>query len=239
MTGKTFQVAIDGPVAAGKGTVSRLLADRLKLLYVDTGAMYRVVAYLGLQHKIDLDQEDLLLPLVQQTQITLRNPVGPEIDGRLTTVLVDDQDVSWAIRTEKVSQGASKVAVHPKIREELVKKQQQIADQQNVVMEGRDITFKVLPNADLKIYLTANNTVRAKRRHFDLLTKGVDVEFNEVYQDLIQRDERDINRAIDPLQQVKDAWVIDTSDLSIPQVVSLITAKARMLMKSKKFKNKR
>lgn len=239
MTGKTFQVAIDGPVAAGKGTVSRLLADRLKLLYVDTGAMYRVVAYLGLQHKIDLDQEDLLLPLVQQTQITLRNPVGPEIDGRLTTVLVDDQDVSWAIRTEKVSQGASKVAVHPKIREELVKKQQQIADQQDVVMEGRDITFKVLPNADLKIYLTANNTVRAKRRHFDLLTKGVDVEFNEVYQDLIQRDERDINRAIDPLQQVKDAWVIDTSDLSIPQVVSLITAKARMLMKSKKFKNKR
>ncbi len=228
----TFQIAIDGPVAAGKGTVSRLVADKLNLLYVDTGAMYRMTALLGIKNQIDLNSQEKLLPLVKEAVMEMRNPNQEEMDGRLTTVFLNDEDVSWTIRTEKVSQGASKVAVHPKIRKALVRKQQKIADRHDVIMEGRDITFKVLPEANLKIYLTANDIVRAKRRHFDLLSKGVDVEFNEVYQDLVERDKRDKNREVDPLQIVTDAWVIDTSDLSIKKVVKLIVNKAKVMIAS-------
>ena len=226
----SFQIAIDGPVAAGKGTVSRLVAEKLGFLYIDTGAMYRVTALLGLRNKIDLNNEVKLVPLVAQAKIEMKNPTATESDGRLTTVFLDGEDVSWAIRTEEVSRGASQVAVHPKVREILVKKQQEIAKQQNVVMEGRDITHKVLPQANMKIYLTANEIVRTTRRHFDLLSKGVDAEFEEVHQDLLTRDKRDEERTIDPLQIVSDAWVIDTSDLRIDQVVDLIIAKAKVVL---------
>lgn len=232
----TFQIAIDGPVAAGKGTVSRLAADKLDLLYVDTGAMYRMAALLGLRHNIDLEDEQALAPLVQKAEMLMRNPTNEEMDGRLTTVLLNGEDVSWAIRTEEVSQGASKVAVHPKIRQLLVAKQQKIAETQNVIMEGRDITYKVLPQADLKIFLTANEVVRAKRRHFELLSKGIDISFEEVYQDLLKRDQRDKNREVDPLKIVPEAWVIDTSDLSIEQVVKLIVAKAKVMMEQNQKK---
>jgi len=225
----SFQIAIDGPVAAGKGTVSRLVADKLGFLYVDTGAMYRVTALIGIRNQIDLSNQDQLAPLVKKATIHMRNPNSQEKDGRLTTVLLDNEDVSWVIRTEDVSQGASKVAVHPKVRSVLVEKQQQIALEQDVVMEGRDITYRVLPQADLKIYLTANDVVRAKRRHHDLLTKGVDIEFDEVYKDLLERDHRDQSRSVDPLQIVEDAWVIDTSDISIQQVVALIVSKVELM----------
>lgn len=226
-----FQIAIDGPVAAGKGTVSRLVADQLGFLYVDTGAMYRMTALLGTQAKVNLDHEAELLPLVQQAKMEMRNPSDQEKDGRLTTVILNGEDVSWQIRTEEMSNGASQVAVHPLIRAELVKKQQLIASTQNVVMEGRDITQVVLPDADLKIFLTASDIIRAKRRHFDLLRKGVTIEFDEVYQDLITRDERDSTRATNPLQIVPGAWVIDTSDLSIEQVVKIIIAKTNLMLK--------
>jgi len=231
MAKKSFQIAIDGPVAAGKGTVSRLVADKLGFLYVDTGAMYRVTALIGIRNQIDLSNQDLLAPLVQKAKIQMRNPSSEEKDGRLTTVLLDSEDVSWAIRTEDVSQGASKVAIHPKVRTVLVEKQQQIALKQDVVMEGRDITYRVLPDADLKIYLSANDIVRAKRRHHDLLTKGVDIEFDEVYTDLLERDHRDQTRSVDPLQIVPEAWVINTSDLSIQQVVALIVSKVELMNK--------
>jgi cytidylate kinase len=225
----SFQIAIDGPVAAGKGTVSRLVAERLNLLYVDTGAMYRMAALVGIRHEVDLDQQSQLLPLIQRSQMEMRNPTDQEQDGRLTSVFLNGEDVSWQIRTEQISTGASQVAVHPQIRQALVKKQQQIAQKHDVIMEGRDITYKVLPQADLKIFLTADEVVRAKRRHFELLSKGVDVEFDEVYQDLIARDKRDKERETDPLQKVPDAWAIDTSDLSIEKVVQLIVAKARLM----------
>ncbi|KUK79395.1 MAG: Cytidylate kinase [Microgenomates bacterium 39_7] len=231
----SFQIAIDGPVAAGKGTVSRLVADKLGFLYVDTGAMYRVAALIGQREKIDLDNAQSLAPLIKKAKISMRNPNSSEQDGRLTTVFLNDEDVSWKIRIEEVSQGASKVAVHPSIREILVTKQQAIASTQNVVMEGRDITYRVLPNADLKIFLTANDVVRAKRRHFELLTKGMNLEFEEVYQDLQDRDNRDKNRATDPLKITDDAWVIDTSDLSIKQVVKLVIDKVKIMMKDKTF----
>lgn len=227
---RTFHIAIDGPVAAGKGTVSRLVADRLGFLYVDTGAMYRVAALLGIKAGVDLQDESTLVKLVGDANIEMRNPTSQEKDGRLTTVLVDDEDVSWEIRTEKVGQGASIVAAHPKIRQVLVKKQQQIAANQNVIMEGRDITHKVLPQAQLKIYLTGGETIRAKRRHLQLLTKGQDVSFEEVFTQLLERDQRDMNRKTDPLKIIPEDWVIDSSDFLIEQVVELIVGKARVMM---------
>ncbi|MEA2056208.1 MAG: (d)CMP kinase [Patescibacteria group bacterium] len=231
---KSFQIAIDGPVAAGKGTVSRLVADKLGFLYIDTGATYRMAALVGLRNKIDLSNEDKLASLVKKSEMSMRNPTKNEQDGRLSTILLDQEDVSWKIRTEEVSQASSQVAVHPKIRVALVKKQQKIAQNDNVIMEGRDITYRVLPSADLKIYLTANQIVRTKRRHFELLTKGVDVKFDDIFEDLVERDERDKNRKTDPLKKMPEAWVIDTSDLSIEKVVELIVAKVKRMMKDKK-----
>ena len=223
-----FHIAIDGPVAAGKGTVSRLVADRLQFLYVDTGAMYRVVALVGQRNDVDLANEPALVELLKKTDIQMHNPTVEEKDGRLTTVLINGEDVSWAIRTEQVSRGASIVAAHPDVRKVLVEKQQIIAKAQDVVMEGRDITYRVLPNAQLKIYLTAGDTVRAKRRHMQLLTKGQDVPFQDVYTELLKRDAQDMSRKTDPLKITDDAWQIDTSDLAIEQVVELIVGKVQV-----------
>jgi len=224
-----LHIAIDGPVAAGKGTVARLVAQRLGLLYVDTGAMYRVTALIALRNSLPFESEDKLVELLKQNKIEMRNPGESEQDGRLTTVLLNGEDVSWEIRTEAVSQGSSKVAALPKVREHLVEKQQQIAEHQDVVMEGRDITFKVLPNSNLKIYLTASTETRAKRRHYELQTRGQDVTFEEVYKDLQERDDRDMHRAVDPLQVVEGAWVLDTSNLTIEEVVDLIVERAKTL----------
>jgi CMP/dCMP kinase len=229
MSEHTFQIAIDGPVAAGKGTISRLVAQHLDFLYVDTGAMYRTTALLAKQNNINLDQEDKIVELLNKSKIEMRNPNDEERDGRLTSVFLDGEDISWKIRTEEISQGSSKVAPLPEVRKILVKKQQEIAKKQNVVMEGRDITFRVLPDAQLKIYLTANNVSRTKRRHLQLLLRGENISFQQVSDDIEERDDRDKNRIVDPLQIVPDAWVIDSTDLSIQQVVDMIVAKVKAM----------
>lgn len=227
---QSFQIAIDGPVAAGKGTISRLLAQQLGFLYVDTGAMYRATALLALREGINLDDEDRVVALLEKSKLEMRNPLPPkETDGRLTTVILDGEDVSWAIRTQKCGDGSSKVAVLPKLRRVLVKKQQEIAASQNVVMEGRDITFRVLPDAKLKIFLTASIEARAERRHTQYLSKGVNISIEEVIQEIKERDERDMQRDTDPLHIVPDAWVIDTSNLEIEEVVKLIAEKVDSL----------
>lgn len=228
-----FHIAIDGPVAAGKGTISRLVAERLGFLYVDTGAMYRMTAFLAIKNKVKLTDEDELVKLASSAKMEMRTPTEDEKDGRLSTILLDGEDVSWKIRTEKVSLGASSVAKLAKVRQLLVKKQQEIAEGQDVIMEGRDITYRVLPHADLKIFLTGSDVVRAKRRLTQLLTKGEDVSFNQVLSDLAMRDEQDMTRETDPLTIVPDAVVIDTSDLSIQQVVDLIVNKANILLENK------
>jgi len=231
---KSFQIAIDGPVAAGKGTVSRLLAQKLGFLYVDTGAMYRATALLALRKEIDLADEDKVVALLEKSKLEMRNPIPPkELDGRLTTVILDNEDVSWAIRTQKCGEGSSKVAVLPKLRRVLVQKQQEIAANQNVVMEGRDITFRVLPNADLKIFLTANVQARAARRHAQYLTKGVSISIEEAIQEIEERDARDTQRKTDPLQIMPDAWVVDTSQLEIEAVVDMIADKVRQIQKQR------
>ncbi len=225
---QSFQIAIDGPVAAGKGTVSRLLAQKLGFLYVDTGAMYRATALLAIRAKVKLGDEDQVVALLEKSELQMRNPKPPkETDGRLTTVILDGEDVSWAIRTQKCSEGASKVAVLPKLRRVLVQKQQKIAASQNVVMEGRDITFRVLPEAQIKIFLTASVESRAERRHAQYLGKGVDISLEEVIAEIKERDERDTKRDADPLHVAKDAWVLDTSNLDIEEVVELIAAKVK------------
>lgn len=233
MATQSLHIAIDGPVAAGKGTVSRLVADRLGWLYVDTGAMYRATALLALRSNIPLSEingrvQDLVALLCSST-IALRNPLEQEKDGRLVTVLLNGEDVSWDIRTPECSQGASIVAQLGEVRQELVAKQQQIAKTQHVVMEGRDITFRVLPDAQLKIYLDASIEERASRRHQELLARGVDTTFEEVLTEIKQRDERDMNRSVDPLHATNDSWILDTTGKTIEEVVGMIESKARAL----------
>lgn len=227
-----FHIAIDGPVAAGKGTVSKLLAERLGFLYIDTGAMYRMTAWLALSKGANLQDEAAVAALIEQAQMDMHNPTPDEKDGRLTTVILDDEDVSWKIRTEEVGNGASVVAQYPTVRKLLVAKQQQIAQGKDVVMEGRDITYRVLPDADLKIFLTASDIVRAKRRLAQLQARGEDVSFDEVYQDLVERDLRDSTRSVDPLQIVPGAWVVDTSELSIDDVVDVISGRVSSMRHS-------
>ncbi len=229
----SFQIAIDGPVAAGKGTVSRLVAERLGFLYVDTGAMYRVGALLCQRHNIAIEEKNIgrIVPLLEKSDIALQTPTPDQRDGRLTTVLLDGEDVSWAIRTEAMSAGASKIANYPAVRQVLIEKQKEIASGHNVIMEGRDITYRVLPDAQLKIYLTAHQTVRAKRRHFEHLVKGEDISYEDTLKNLLDRDAENMNRSTDPLQIVPDAWVIDTSDLAIDKVVDIICQRVSFLMK--------
>lgn len=227
----TFHIAIDGPVSAGKGTISKLTAERLGFVYIDTGAMYRMTALIAKRHNLEFDDEEALVEAIRQSHMDMHTPTEEEKDGRLVTVLLDGEDVSWKIRTEDISIGSSKVASLPKVRTILVEKQQHIAQGKDVVMEGRDITYRVLPQAELKIYLTASDVVRAKRRHIQLLTKGENVSFEEVYKELLERDERDMSRTTDPLKVVPDAWELDTTDLAIEQVVELIVGRVRSMRK--------
>jgi len=224
-----MQIAIDGPVSVGKSTIARLLAQRLGFLYVDTGSMYRATALLAQRHGIDPENENAVADVLRNHQISLASPQGLKDDGRKITVFLDDEDVSWSIRTEEVSQASSQVAQHKKVREQLVAQQQAIASKNNVVMEGRDITYRVLPNAQLKIYLDANDHKRATWRHTELLLLGQDVTLEEVIKELKIRDDRDKNRAVDPLQVVDDAWYFDRSELEMDKVLDIIEKKAKKL----------
>lgn len=228
-----FQIAIDGPVAAGKGTVARLVATRLNFLYVDTGAMYRATAWLAKQTMVNLKNEQALVDMLSHHEMMLRTPSSEEQDGRHITVLIDGKDVSWAIRTEEVGVGASIVSQFPGVRKALVLKQQMIAEEQDVVMEGRDITFRVLPQAQLKIYMDASAEVRARRRHQELLVRGMDVSYEKVFQELQDRDKRDMERSVDPLHVVSDAWRIDTTPMTIPDVVDVIVSRVKELQSQK------
>jgi cytidylate kinase len=207
-----FSVAIDGPAGAGKSTVARLVAKRLGLTYVDTGAMYRAVAWRVLQDKIDLSQEEQIAALAKSTQFTLEDE-GIRVDGAL---------LKEEIRTPEVSQLASTVASMAAVREVLVQKQQEIAAKQGVVMDGRDIATTVLPNANLKVFLTASIEERAKRRYLEMNAKGIRVDLERLIEEIRQRDERDQNRQHAPLRQAPDAILLDTTDLTLDEVVEKI-----------------
>src|SRR3990172_404969 len=217
-----FHIAIDGPVAAGKGTASKLVAQKLGFLYIDTGAMYRMAAMLAAQHGVDFNDEAKIVSLVKQAKMAMHSPRQDEQDGRLITVLLNGEDVSWKIRSKEISEGASKVSILLEVRKILVEKQKEIAQGKNVVMEGRDITYRVLPDADLKIFLDAALSARAERRVKQIQATNPQITLEKILKEIAERDERDMGRSADPLQIVPDAWVLDTTDLTPAQVADTI-----------------
>lgn len=209
-------IAMDGPAGAGKSTVAKLTAQRLGIHYVDTGAMYRAIAYGILQRQVPYD-EQAITEAVSDMQISVQY-----IDG-VQHVYVDDEDITACIRTPEVSDAASKAAGFAAVREKLLILQRQIARDWEVVMDGRDIGTVVLPDADLKIYITADPAERARRRAAEMKAKGespVDLIWME--QQIRERDERDMNRAISPLRQAEDAVLVDTTSMTIEEVVDTI-----------------
>jgi cytidylate kinase len=206
------QIAIDGPVAAGKGTVAKSVAKKLKFLYVDTGGMYRALALLVDQAGVNCEEEKEIAKLlkIRQPKVDLKQP---------DRVLLDKEDVSDLIRTERMSYVVSVITQYKSIRDYLVPQQRRIGEEQNVVMEGRDIGSVVLSKADLKIYLTADSEARAKRRWLQLDKR---VPYKEVLAKLEERDKRDSGRELSPLKKVADAVEVDTTNLTIEQMIETI-----------------
>ena len=211
-----MNIAIDGPAGAGKSTIARLAAKELDFIYVDTGAMYRAIALYLLDKKTDIDNEDELKNALDQIHINIVYESGVQ------HVFLDLQDVSTEIRSEKVGNMASKSSALKPVREKLLDLQRDIAKKNNVIMDGRDIGTNILPDAELKIYLTASVDVRAKRRFDELKLHGEEPDFDTIRKGIEQRDYQDMNRDIAPLKQAEDAVLIDSSDMSISEVVDRI-----------------
>jgi cytidylate kinase len=219
MAGGARVIAIDGPVGAGKSTVARALAQRLGVRYVDTGAMYRAVAYLAARRGIAWEDRAAVAALARRLEIAFE----PAPDGQ--RVRVDGLDVTEAIRAPQISEGASVVSAYPEVREALVALQRRMAGDDWVVMEGRDIGTVVFPDAAVKIYLEASLDERARRRHRELLERGEAVRYEEVREAMRARDQRDATRAHSPLRPAPDALIIDSTALSVEQVVDAIAAR--------------
>lgn len=215
-------IAIDGPAGSGKSTVARTVADRLGYLYIDTGAMYRAVAYRALQASIPVADEQRLTQLAQSLRMQFVRDEGGSL-----RLLVDGEDVSEAIRTPAVSQATSPVSAFRGVRERLVQLQRQMGADGNVVMEGRDIQTVVFPDAEVKIFLTASDDERARRRHLELRQRGQQVCFEEVRRQMQERDRRDSERSLAPLAKAPDAVEIDTDHMGIEQVVEAVLQVAR------------
>jgi cytidylate kinase len=232
---KFLSIAIDGPVASGKGSVAVELAEQLKILYIDTGAMYRACAFLAKQNNISPKSEEEILKILHKNQIRLFKPNENEQDGRLVTVKANDLDISWEIRKEEISILTSQISMLKKIRTFLVNLQRKIAQDNHIIMEGRDITTTVLPNAQVKIFLTAKNEVRAKRRWLQLKEKGQTYSYEEILERLKKRDYQDSHREISPLKIAKDAIIIDSTELSISQIVKKIKKITHKIIKEEKI----
>lgn len=211
-----IRIAIDGPAAAGKSTVAKLVARRLSYVYIDTGAMYRALTLKVLEHHLDPEDGDAIKKLLANTEIEL----VPE--GRNQRVRLDGKDVTESIRTEEVSNKVSFVAKHEEVREEMVKRQRELAEDGGVVMDGRDIGTHVLPNAEVKVFLSASVEIRAERRHQENLQKGLPSDLEQMKRDIALRDKRDSERETAPLMKADNAVEIDTSHLTIEQAVEKI-----------------
>lgn len=217
---KPFNIAIDGPAGAGKSTIARLAAKQLGFIYVDTGAMYRAVALYLLRQKIPAADRERIAAAVKAARITICHHDGVQ------QVLLNGEDVSALIRTEEVGNMASAVSVYPAVREHLLDLQKNLAAAADVIMDGRDIGTCVLPDADVKIFLTADSRVRAKRRYRELQEKGIMCNLEEIEQDIIERDQRDRSRRTAPLRQAPDAVLVDSSEMTVGQVVDMIVGEA-------------
>ena len=216
MEQKSFNIAIDGPAGAGTSTIARLAAKRLGFVYVDTGAMYRAIALYFLRKGIRPEDVQTIASLVQGAEITIRYVDGTQ------QVILNGEDVSGQIRTEEVGNMASATSAIPAVRAHLLELQRNLAASANVIMDGRDIGTCILPDADVKIFLTASTSVRAMRRYRELQEKGMMCNLEEIEQDIIERDARDMNRETAPLKQAEDAMLLDSSDMTLEQVVQAI-----------------
>ena len=204
-----YNIAIDGPAGAGKSTIAKKLAADLGYVYVDTGAMYRAMAYYFLQNNIAADDEAAISAACPDVNVTIEYKDGAQ------QVILNGENVNGVIRNEEVGNMASATSVYPVVRTKLVELQRQLAAKQSVIMDGRDIGTVVLPDANVKIYLTASSKVRAKRRYDELTAKGEKCDLDAIEQDIIDRDYRDMHRETSPLKQADDAVLLDSSDLDI------------------------
>ena len=210
-------IAIDGPAGAGKSSIAKALSKRLGYIYIDTGAMYRAVALFFVENNVSDGTDSRIESLLEKLEISIKYEDGAQ------KVILNGEDVTGKLRLEEIGKLASKFSAIGSVREKLVALQRKLAQKENVVMDGRDIGTVVLPNADLKIYLSASSKVRAKRRYLELLEKGhTDLDINEIEDEIIKRDEADMNREISPLKQAEDAYYLDSSDMTLEEVVSKI-----------------
>lgn len=212
----SYNVAIDGPAGAGKSTIAKRIARRLGYIYVDTGAMYRAMAYYLIQNQVDAADQEAIAAACQHADISICYQDGEQV------VLLNGENVNAYLRTEAVGNMASVSSVVPEVRKKLVELQQKLARETDVVMDGRDIGTVVLPDADVKVYLTASVETRAKRRFLELQEKGEPADLAKIAADIEDRDYRDMHRDISPLRQAEDATLVDSSDMTIDQVVERI-----------------
>ena len=209
-------IAIDGPAGAGKSTIAKKVAKELSFIYVDTGAMYRAMAYYLLNHGVNGENQQEIEEACSGADISIEYKNGEQI------VLLNGENVNAMLRTEEVGNMASKSSANPKVREHLLKLQRTLAEKNDVVMDGRDIGTTILPNAEVKIYLTASAETRAKRRALEYGQKGEAFDYDQILKDIVERDERDMNRAVSPLKQADDAVLVDSSEMGIDDVVNAI-----------------
>ncbi len=220
----SYSIAIDGPAGAGKSTIAKLVAKKLGLIYVDTGAMYRAMGLYFLRTSVDVENLSEVQAACESADITIEYRHGEQI------VVLNGEEVNTLIRTEEVGKMASNVAKLKEVREKLVELQRKLAKTTGVIMDGRDIGTHVLPNANLKIYLTASSATRANRRYQELTDKGVNCNLDEIEADIIARDHQDMNREITPLRQAEDAVLVDSSNMTIDEVVEKIIELSRLPM---------
>lgn len=212
----SYNIAVDGPAGAGKSTIAKAVAKRMKLIYVDTGAMYRAMALFMLREKVNLQDTEQIIQKCREADITIRY----EDDAQV--VLLNGENVNAFLRTEEVGNTASAISPIPEVRKKLVELQHKLAAESDCIMDGRDIGTCVLPNAQVKIYLTASSEVRAKRRFDELTAKGEPCDLKKIQADIEERDYRDMHRTVSPLKKAEDAILVDTSDMTIEEVIEKI-----------------
>lgn len=212
-----MKVAIDGPAGAGKSSIAKAVAKNLGFIYIDTGAMYRAVAVYAIENGIEIKEENFTKDVLDRIKIDIAYEDGTQ------KIYLSGKDVSERIREADVSIGASNVAVIPAVRLKLVELQRKLSEKTSVIMDGRDIGTYVLPDAEVKIFLTASSDIRAKRRLLEMEQKGMSADFETVKRDIEYRDKNDSEREFAPLRQAEDAVLVDTSDMTIEEVIERIT----------------